>query len=372
MTRAIVVGGGVVGLATARALAGEGLLVTVLEGAARSQEASWAAAGILGAGSERLSDALLPWALEALAAWPGTARDLRAESGVDVHLRTEGTLLVALEREDEPALAERAARLAAHGLRAARLGRSEALAREPALTPDVREALHVPEARVDNRRLWDALARAAAARGVTVRTGETVDGLLDRGGRVTGVRAAGRDLEADVVVVAAGAWSDALARAAGVALPLTPVKGVLARVDVPDGTLFHVVKRDLPYAVPREGFGVVVGTTSEEAGFDRTVSPAATAAVVAATGRLVPALAGARVVDAWTGFRPRLADGLPAIGAVPGRPGLFLATGHHRNGILLCEATARLVADAVLWRPNPRLAAFSPARFALPGPGTIR
>ena len=362
-SRAIVVGGGVVGLATARALAGERVAVTVLESGAGSREASWAAAGILGAGSEALPDALLPWALEALAGWPDAARALRGESGVDVHLRTEGTLLVALGDDDLPALDARAARLGAHGLRCTGLSRDEALAREPALTPETVAALHVPEARVDNRRLWDALARAATARGATLRTGETVEGLLDRGGRVAGVRAAGRDLEADVVVVAAGAWSDALARTAGVALPMTPVKGVLARVDVREGAPTHVVKRGMPYAVPREGFGVVVGTTSEDAGFDRAVSPAATAQVVAAAARLVPALASARVLDAWTGFRPRLADGLPAIGAVPGRPGLFLATGHHRNGILLCLATADLLADAVLGRPNARLASFSPSRF---------
>jgi glycine oxidase len=362
--RVIVVGGGVVGLAAARATAADGASVVVLESAARSKEASWAAAGILGAGSEALPEALLPIALEALAAWPALARDLLAETGVDVHLRTEGTMLVALEEGDLPALKARAATLAARGLSCARLSRAAALAREPALALETIEALHVPEARVDNRLLWEAYARSVAARGVGLRTGETVDALLVRGERVVGVRVAGRDLEADAVVIAAGAWSDAIAKTAGFALPMTPVKGILARVALDEGVLSHVVKRGLPYAVPRQGFGVVIGTTVEEAGFDRTVGPAATADVVAAAARLVPAIAGARVVDAWTGFRPRIADGLPAVGAVPGRAGLFLATGHHRNGILLCEATGRLVADAVLARANPHLAALSPARFS--------
>src|SRR5262245_48515448 len=171
--RAIVVGGGVVGLASARALASDGADVVVLESAARSKEASWAAAGILGAGSETLPDALLPLALEALAGWPALARDLQAESGVDVRLRTEGTLLVALEAGDVPAVDERAALLAAHELPATRLSRAQARAREPALAPDVLEALHVPEGRVDNRLLWEAYARAATARGVALRGGET-------------------------------------------------------------------------------------------------------------------------------------------------------------------------------------------------------
>ena len=365
--RAIVVGGGVVGLATARALAAEGTSVTVVESAARSKEASWAAAGILGAGSETLPAPLLPLALEALAAWPSVVRGLLEETGVDPHLRAEGTLLVALAEDEVPALNERAALLAAHGMACRRLPRAAAVALEPALALEVLGALHVPEARIDNRLLWEAYARSVAARGVGVRTGETVEALLERGGRVAGVRASGRDLEADVVVIAAGAWSDALARAAGFALPMAPVKGILVRLEVDDGVLSHVVKRGLPYAVPRQGFGVVLGTTSEDAGFDRSVPPAAAADVVGAAARLVPALAFARVVDAWAGFRPRLSDGLPAVGAVPGREGLFLATGHHRNGILLCEATGRLVADAVLSRPNPHLAALSPARFAARG-----
>src|SRR5262245_23713628 len=203
--RAIVVGGGVVGLASARALAAEGAEVVVLESAARSKEASWAAAGILGAGSETLPEALLPLALEALAAWPALARDLLVETGVDVHLRTEGTLLVALEEGDLAPLAARAALLAARGLPCARLSRSQALAREPALGFETIEALHVPEGRVDNRLLWEAYARSLAGRGVSLRTGETVDAVLSRGGRVVGVRVAGRaagaDLEADAVVL---------------------------------------------------------------------------------------------------------------------------------------------------------------------------
>jgi glycine oxidase len=142
-----------------------------------------------------------------------------------------------------------------------------------------------------------------------------------------------------------------------------PVKGHIARVEAPAGLLRRIVKRGPRYAVPREGAGVLLGTTAETVGFDRTVDPKAIAAILEACARLVPALAGARAVETWAGLRPRLADGAPAIGAVPSRPGLFVATGHFRNGILLSEVTGRMVADAVLGRHDPRAAAFSPERF---------
>jgi glycine oxidase len=107
----------------------------------------------------------------------------------------------------------------------------------------------------------------------------------------------------------------------------------------------------------------VLGTTSETAGFDRSLDEGTLAGIQAAVARLVPAVASAPRTEAWAGFRPRLADGLPAIGPVPSRPGLFVATGHYRNGILLAEVTGRLVADAVLGRVDPACAAFSPERF---------
>ena len=146
-------------------------------------------------------------------------------------------------------------------------------------------------------------------------------------------------------------------------LPTKPVKGQMLRLAAPDGFLRHVVKRGIAYSVPHRGHGLVTGTTAEDVGFHRGVDPAALDRMVADAAALVPDVAGLPRAEAWAGFRPRLADGLPALGRVAARPGLFVATGHFRNGILLADLTGRLVADAVFGRDDARLSAFSPDRF---------
>lgn len=363
--RAVVVGGGVIGLACARALDERGVEATVFEGSRETREASWAAAGILGAGSESVSDTpLFRLAREALALWPEVLADLSRETGIDVAFRDDGTLYLALDDHDQEEVASRGKFLGGTGFPSAVLTAAEARAKEPAISPDVRGALWIGEARLDNRAQWRAYEASCAERGVRIRRGETVTSLADDGGTVVGVRAGNRTVLADAVVLASGAWSETLARTAGLWLPMVPVKGQMVRLAAPDGLVRHVVKRGITYAVPQAGQGVVIGTTAETAGFDRSLSEDALHAIVANASRLVPAFASHPRTEAWSGFRPRLPDLLPAIGPVAARRGLFLATGHFRNGILLAEVTARMVADAILGRADPRLAAFSPDRFA--------
>ncbi len=364
MTRAAVVGGGVIGLACARALAGCGVETTVFEGSKEAREASWAAAGILGAGSESVSDTpLFRLAREALALWPSVLADLARETGIAVAMHDDGTLYVGLDDHDREEIAARGAFLSGAGFPSAVLSASEARAREPAIAKDALGALWIGEARLDNREQVRAYRASCERRGVRLRWGESVSALLDRGGTVEGVRAGHGTVLADAVVLASGAWSEALARTAGLALPTVPVKGQMVRLSAPDGLIRHVVKRGMSYAVPQPGKGIVLGTTAETVGFDRTLSDASLDAVVANAVRLVPALGSLPRSESWAGFRPRLPDLLPAIGPVLSRPGLFVATGHFRNGILLAEVTGRRVADAVLGRADPRFTAFSPERF---------
>lgn len=365
--KAIVVGAGVIGLSCARALADRGAQVVVLDGSTGSQEASWAAGGILGPGSEHAADSpLFRLSLDALAGWPEALARLRTETRVEVAYDATGTLLVALTPADRAELAARAQFLAGAGLRATLLDGAGARVREPRLAPGVLAALHLAEARLDNRALWTALREACTRHGLDVRIETPVDEVTERGGRVTGVRTGGAALEADAVVLAAGAWSEGLARSSGLVLPTKPVKGQMLRLAAPDGFLKHVVKRGIAYSVPHRGHGLVTGTTAEDVGFHRGVDPAALDRMVADAAALVPEVAGLPRAEAWAGFRPRLADGLPALGRVPSRPGLFVATGHFRNGILLADVSGRLVADAVFGRDDPRLAAFSPERFGAP------
>ncbi len=364
--RVAVLGGGVIGLASARALAGRGASVDLFEANTRSKESSWAAAGILGPGSEFAEDSPhFRVALEALRRWPGLAAELGAETGIDLAFSDEGTILVAATEEEMGALRARARFLSGAGLPAEVLTTEAARGIEPALGPGIVGGIHVREGRLDNRALWAALLASCKKRGVGMRLGEPVLALARDGNRVRGVRLKDGEPPFDAVVVAAGAWSRQLGATVGLPLPTVPVKGQMVRLAAPDGALRHVVKRGLAYAVPHRGRGVVVGTTAEEVGFDRTTHEEALAGLVGACARLIPAAANWARVEEWMGFRPRLPDMLPAIGAVPSRPGLFVATGHYRNGILLCAATGDLIAGAVLGQPDPRLASFSPGRPAL-------
>lgn len=365
----LVIGAGTIGLACARHLASRDdsrdVRVTLVDGATGSREASWAAAGILGAGSENAEDGpLFRLAKEAHAEWPRYAAALEQETGVSLGLRGEGTLWVASSPAEVDRLRARERFLVTHGIEARWLDRGEAATREPRLSDAGLGALWIGERRLDNRSLWRALDQDVRRRGVSVVTGTSVLALEERAGRVSGVRTARETFEGDAVVLAAGAWSRALATATGLTLPMSPVKGQMVRLEASDGFLSHVVKGEGAYAVPRTGQGIVVGSTMEETGFDKSLDAGVLDGLVAAATRLVPDLSTLARCESWAGLRPRLADGLPALGPVRSRPGLFVATGHYRNGILLCAVTGRLVGDAVLGRVDPLLAAFDPERFA--------
>ncbi len=362
--RVAIVGSGVIGLACARALVRAGASATVVDGGAHGREASIAAAGILGPGSESEKDTpLFRLSLEALREWPETVAALERESRRAIDLRSEGSLLVGFDDGDVAALDARGRVHRGAGLASRLLTGDEVRRLEPRISPRVVAALHVPERRIDNAALHAAYEEACRALGVVYRSGAQATRVVDAGGRVAGLLVGDETIEADAVVIAAGAWSDALAATTGVQLPNRPIKGQLVRVEAPDGFLSHVVKRGIAYAVPHTGRGIVLGTTAEDVGFDRGLSTAVEAGVRRAAEELVVGLGSRPVLETWIGFRPRLSDLLPAIGPVASRPGLFLATGHYRNGILLAEKTGTLVARAVLGDVDPRLAAFSPDRF---------
>jgi len=367
LVNVVVVGSGVIGLSCARALARTGRhRVIVVDGGARGREASLAAAGILGPGSEHDVDSpIFRLSLDALRAWPATLSSWARETGREIPADWTGSLLVARDASEAAALARRGEVHRAAGLASRLLGPDEARTLEPGLSHGIVAALHVPEGRIEPVSLHSTLTAACVGSGVELRVGTEAGELVGDGPRVRGVRVGEAVLAADAVVVAAGAWSETLARTCGVALPSAPVKGRLVRLDAPDGRVRHVVKRAAAYVVPQAGKGLVLGTTAESVGFDRSVSDELVRSIRRAAEDLLDGLESLRAIESWYGFRPRLADGLPAIGPVGAREGLFLATGHFRNGILLCDITGRLIERAVEGDLDPRLAPFSPDRFAV-------
>jgi glycine oxidase len=362
----VVVGAGIVGCAVAWELGRAGVRVEVVDRHADAREASWAAAGMLAPLAEASGPGpFLELLRAALARFPSLASRLLDETGLAIEYDTKGTVVAALTAEDEAALSTRADWQEAAGLPVRRLSGVELRRLEPAASPEVRGGLFLPEDhQVDARKLTAGLRMAAEAAGARFRDGSEARALEAVGGRAGGIRLAGGEvLAADAVVLAAGAWS---ARLEGLPspLPVRPVHGQLAAVATTPGRFTHVLDSPRVYLVPRAGGRLLVGATTEDTGFEKSVTPQRQEALLAAAAELAPELARAPLLESWSGLRPGTPDGLPVLGEDPRLPGLYHASGHYRNGILLGPLTGTLIAAAILGRPSTiDLAHFSVARF---------
>jgi glycine oxidase len=361
----IVVGGGIVGTAIACRLARDGSRVVVLERGEIGRESSFAAGGMLT--PVHLADyppALVGACEASLARYAPLCTELAAETSIDPEYRTTGLLLLVSDEASE----EDARRLEQWKLERRqpyrRLGRTEALELEPNLNPSIRGALHLPDiAQVRNNRMAAALAELAAKRGAEIRRNSPVTGFLKVPGRVTGVKTPRGDLYAGTTIVATGAWSPALLEPLGIHLASKPIKGQILLVQGAADTCRSMVLEGESYLIPRADGRILVGSTLEDVGFDKSVTLEATGDLSRRGIRLMPALAKLPVVTSWSGLRPSSPDRLPYLGRVGGVDGLILATGHFRNGILLAPLTGELVADLVAGRtPSIDLAPFDPLR----------
>jgi glycine oxidase len=361
----IVVGAGLVGLAAARRLAEAGARVLVVESTRVGAEASSAAAGMLAPQAEAEADSpLLPIALRARDLHLTLAPMLEHETGISLGLSERGRFEVAFTPEDEAALRARLLWQQARGLPIEALTAEEVREAEPNLSPSVRFGLYLPgDRRIDNALLVRAMAAAAVAKGAAILAGRPVTGIAVADGRLGGVRAGNETLHAPAVINAMGAWAGLLG---GDPWPpaVEPVRGQLIAFDVAPPVLRHVIASPRGYLVPRADGRLLAGSTTERAGFDKSVTAGGMRYVLDVALEMVPALADQRIADSWAGLRPGTPDGLPFIG--PGAlPGLFHACGLFRNGILLGPLVGELVADLVLGRPpSVDLRAFSPSRFA--------
>jgi glycine oxidase len=361
----IVVGAGLIGLATAYELAKRGAAVTVYDRAEPARAASWAGAGMLAPFSEEMPDAaMLALCCSGLAIYPAFVDELRERTGVDARFRRDGTVHVALDEARLAELAAHAQTFRANGGEVAVHDRGEVLAREPMLAKNLAGGLFVAnEAQVDNRRLGRALLAACEALGVRL---ERVDGVALEcdARRVRGLRTAYGFAAAATVVNAAGAWAGELAGVPERArVPVRPVAGEMLALAIPPQALRALVWLGHRYLVPRGDGRLLVGATVQERGFDARVTAAGMHDLLDAALAAAPALAAFAVVETWAGLRPGSHDGRPYLGATA-LDGYVVASGHYRNGILLAPVTARALAELIVDGRADVLAPFAPGRGA--------
>jgi glycine oxidase len=376
----IIVGGGLIGGSIAFELSSEKLRVLVLDRQEPGREASWAAAGMLSPGPDSPeTSALVPLGQESLRLYPEFVAAIEKASGKPTDFACDGTFEVFRGSEAENARNKMVAEFHHLGLAAAAMSSNEACRLEPTLGPQAGAVAWLPEeATVDPRLLIEAVLAAAKQNGVEIRANCAVESLRYEGDECTGVIAKGGEkIAAKQVVVAAGSFCGTIAATPQEAnsqaqpdlhlrqcAPVHPVRGQMLALSSPTVQLKKVLRSRHGYLVPRRDGRIVAGSTLEDAGFVKQVTPQGVRQILDAVLELAPALADAKIVEEWSGLRPSTPDLLPIIGPTD-IAGLWLATGHYRNGILLAPATAKIMRDwIVTGKSNFNAESFSPLRFA--------
>ena len=359
--KVLVVGAGVAGLAIGWRLRQAGADVSVFDRAQPGMGATWASAGMIAAGGE-LGGAQSPdadFARLSAGQWAQFASDIEEASGQDIGYAKCGALLVARSTSEVAKLVP--------WTDAAWIDAAVARDKEPLLAPDIAGALWAPdEAKVDSRALGAALATAFTRAGGKLIANEAIVHIKIEGDRAVSVQTPFANYEADAFVLAAGAWSggiDGLPKHA--APPVKPIKGQMLAVAPPSGCSLpsHIVWGNGVYMLPR-GERLLIGATSEDVGFDTSVTNEAADFLSARARDLMPELCDWDVVERWAGLRPASPDVLPLLGRTHVER-LFVASGQYRNGILFAPAIAQLLCDIVLER-GVEIPAFDPRRFAQP------
>jgi glycine oxidase len=375
----VIIGGGVIGMTVARALALRGLGdVLLIERGSLGAESSSAAAGMLAPQAEAdVADDFFSLCRQSRDMYPRFAAALREETGIDIELETSGTLYLAFDEKDAAELEKRYEWQKIAGLQVERWNAEDARRFEPSISKNVLSALRFPlDTQVENRRLIAALAVSNEKLGVRMETGTTVKSLkLDRG-RIAGVETSRGFVATGTVVIASGAWASMLRllttsgkASSDKGLPdprIEPVRGQMLCFEANPQIFGHVIYSPRGYVVPRRDGRLLAGSTTEHAGFDKRVTAAGLHGILSAALEISPQIGSLALTSFWAGLRPRAADGLPVLGPCAEIEGIFYAAGHYRNGILLAPITGELIAAAIVDRVVPAsLNIFSPDRFGL-------
>lgn len=362
----VVIGGGIVGCATAYYLARDGASVALLERGRTASEATGASAGMLApvAEAKRLGP-FLHLVVAALRDYPAAVADIEAASGVSTGYNQRSILRVAFSVEDEAKFDNALPMYDEARLPYKRLDGAAARAEEPALGPGCISAILSPEeGQVAPRQITQAFRFGATLHGAKVFENTEAVGLETRYRTVTGVRTMEGVVSANAVVVAAGAWSSRFEALLNTRVSVHPVRGQLVVLKNLPTPVRHVLYSYGGYAVPTADGRLLVGATQEEVGYVSRSTVAGVRQVLEGGQRLVPSIMDAEIDEVWAGLRPGSSDAMPILGPADGWENVWLATGHYRNGILLGPYTARLLAASMrAGKLADALEAFHPGRL---------
>lgn len=343
----VVIGGGVIGTSIAWYLAGQQQRIVLIEKNVPGQEASAAAAGILAVASGRARNGplyRLKHASQAL--YPALVRELEERTGIDIEYQTVGVLDLIRTDADEEKYRSLYELRREQGYPATWLSADAVHRLEPALTADLRGAVHFSgDHHLHNGKLAEAWAKASEQQGVTLHTKSTVSEVRTSGGKVTAVRVGNEWISTNTVVIAAGSWSREVGEMFGLMIPVEPAKGQMLAIRATN--FRHVLSWNDHYLVPRNNGEVIVGSTVEFVGHNKEVTLGTIHSLIARSMELVPALHNAPLSHFWAGLRPYSPTRRPILCRAPGLENVILATGHHRNGIVLAPMTGKLIAELI-------------------------
>jgi len=344
----IIIGGGIIGMLSARELAAAGARVTIIDKSHWGQESSWAGGGIL--------SPLYPWrysgAVNRLAYWSQQtyqelSLSLHAATGIDPQWTRSGLLVLDQEQQSEAKTWARDYSMPAESITPAQDPRF----RCQTPTPDA-DALWFPEiAHIRNPRLLQALHQELEASGVDFRLHHEVTGFEQSANRVHTALTTAGPVAGEQFLICAGAWSGVLAQTLRLNLAITPVKGQMLLFDAKPDTVPCMVLQQGRYLIPRQDGKVLVGSTLEHTGFEKKTTDAARQELFDFAVSVYPALSGFPIQKHWAGLRPGIDDGVPVIDQHPDFDNVFINTGHYRNGVVLAPASSRLICNIIMAQP---------------------
>ena len=361
----LIIGGGIIGLSLAQELALQKLDVTVLERGQMGQEASSAGAGILAPRAEmEEAGPLAQLLLASRKIYPEFVKQVSGRSGLNIDFSISGLLSVALDLEQQVELDQKKRQQTELGLEVQSLSREETLRMESSLNPQLVSALYFPEeGYVDNRELVGAVRVVCLRLGVRLIPQCEVLEVKAAQSKVSGVETNSGFFAAQRIVITAGSWSGQIPTGLPYALPIKPARGQMVAVKMSGPGLRHVVYGSQCYLVPRKDGRVLLGSTVEWVGYDKRVTLDGLQQITTSAASLAPPLRSSTFIECWSGLRPFCEGGLPVLGPTD-VDGLYFATGHFRNGLLLAPLTAKLMSEVIVTGNIPKiLEPFLPSRF---------